>query len=68
MGLLLKFKETITDSSGVYISKLERALQKAHKEFKYTPSTKFCGETECFSEYKTDIKNKVKEEIDNAYC
>ena len=59
--------ETITDSSGVYISKLERALQKAHKEFKYTPSTKFCGVTECFSEYKTDIKNKVKEEIDNDY-
>lgn len=37
----------------------------SRKTVKYTPSTKFCGETECFSEYKIDIKNKIKEELDN---
>ena len=37
-----------------YISKLEHKLHKLNKKYKYTPSIRFNGQTECFSKLKKE--------------
>jgi hypothetical protein len=54
-------------NSALYISRLEKRLQKESKEHKYKPQKNFTGKNECFSAIKmTDGFNKLKRIYDKT--